>query len=126
MSKIVQNQYDTNWYDFQTLLNLFKINMIRIDMILKQFQNLKSKHDKILYYLSKQYKESLVDKVTIVPWIAASKSSDQKILLDLLLEVSQTQDIRATKMTIWTNNWDVETNRNKLEKYGNNLLLEVS
>ena len=69
-------------------------------MILKQFQNLKSKHDKILYYLSKQYKESLVDKVTIVPWIAASKSSDQKILLDLLLEVSQTQDIRATKMTI--------------------------
>ena len=87
---------------------------------------MKSKHDKILYYLSKQYKESLVHKVTIIPWIAASKSSDSKILLDLLPEVSQTQDIRATKITIWKNNWYVETNRKKLENYEINLLQEVS
>ena len=35
MSKLVQNQYDTNCYDSQTCLNLFRINMIRIDTILK-------------------------------------------------------------------------------------------
>jgi hypothetical protein len=33
MSKLVQNQYDTNCYDSQTCLNLFRINMIWIDMI---------------------------------------------------------------------------------------------
>ena len=38
MSKLVQIQYDTNCddsYDSQTCLNLFRINMIRIDTILK-------------------------------------------------------------------------------------------
>ena len=35
MSKLVQNQYDMNCYDSQTCLDLFRINMIRIDTILK-------------------------------------------------------------------------------------------
>ena len=35
MSKLVQNQYDMNCYDSQICLNLFRINMIRIDTILK-------------------------------------------------------------------------------------------
>ena len=38
MSKLVQIQYDMNCYnsyDSQTCLNLFRINMIRIDTILK-------------------------------------------------------------------------------------------
>ena len=34
-STLVQNQYDMNWYDSQTCLNLFRINVIWIDMILK-------------------------------------------------------------------------------------------
>ena len=35
MSELVQNQYDMNRYDSQTCLNLFRINLIWIDMILK-------------------------------------------------------------------------------------------
>ena len=35
MSKLVQNQHDMNCYDSQTSLNLFRINMIWIDVILK-------------------------------------------------------------------------------------------
>ena len=35
ISKLVQNLYDMNWYYSQACLNLFRIDMIRIDTILK-------------------------------------------------------------------------------------------
>ena len=38
MSELVQNQYDMNRYDSQTCLNLFRINTIWIDIILKRVQ----------------------------------------------------------------------------------------
>ena len=45
MSKLDQIQYDTNCYDSQTCLNLFRINMIRIVMILQTCSD--------LFYISK-------------------------------------------------------------------------
>ena len=47
MSKLVHNQYDMNCYDSQTCLNLFRINMIQIDTILK---HVKTRNEKMTKY----------------------------------------------------------------------------
>ena len=79
MSKLVQIQHDMNFYnsyDSQICLNLFRINMIRIDTILKHvktwFQNM-MKYSNIWA----NGRKKVCDKV--IPWIASSKSSDQKL-----------------------------------------------
>ena len=69
MSELVQNQYDMNCYDSQTCLNLFRINMIWIDTIIKYVKTWQN-----TLKLSKWHETE--DKV--VPWIASSKSSGQK------------------------------------------------
>ena len=100
MSKLVQIQYDIycyNSYDsqtclnlfrinmmqytirfdaiqFQTCLNLFRINMIWIDTILK---HVKTWNQNMTKY-SKKIKKCFFPDGKAIPWIAASRSSDQK------------------------------------------------
>ena len=80
MSKFVQIQYDTNWYDSydsQTCLNLFRNNTMWIDII---FKHVKTPNENMTKY-SKIWANSthLSDYYYKVnPWIISSKSSDQK------------------------------------------------
>ena len=67
------NCYDS--YDFQTCLNLFRINMIRIDTIIKYVKTWRN-----TLKLSKWHEESFCHWRKAIPWIAWSKSSDQKSL----------------------------------------------
>ena len=65
--------------DVQTCLNLFRFNMIRIVNVNNNLRHVstcpKPSYDKILKNLRKWHTK--VDD-EVIPWIAASKSSDQK------------------------------------------------
>ena len=78
MSKLVQIQHDMNCYnsyDSQTCLNLFRINMIRIDMILKHVKTWNQNMMKYSKIWANGTKKVSDDDYKVIP---SSKPSDQK------------------------------------------------
>ena len=61
----------------QTCLNLFRLNMIGIVMILK---HVKTRNENMMKYtkIEQMVHEMLLTEDKAIPWIASSKSSDQK------------------------------------------------
>jgi hypothetical protein len=66
-----------NSYDSQTCLNLFRFNMIQIDSILKHVRTWNQNMTKYSKIWANGIKK-VFDDNKVIPWIAASKSSDQK------------------------------------------------
>ena len=107
MSKLVQIQCDTNCYDsydVQTCLNLFRCNMKHV----KTWNKNMATYSKIWANGTKK-----VDDDKVIPWIAASKSSDQK-LINRFLTHSFLRSLRPLEGGWWIKNWNFGSESLKL------------